>query len=53
MDRGDHRRVHEPAVGQGEKVEAVVDEVELVRALERVRDVEAFDDLGVDLGSSA
>ena len=48
MDRGDDRRVDEPAVGQRQEVEAVVDHVELGRALEGVRDVEAFDDLRVD-----
>ena len=48
MDRRQDRRVDEPAVGQRQEVEAVVDDVELVGALERVRDVEALDDLGLD-----
>ena len=50
MDRGDHRCVDEAAVGEREEVETVVDEVELVGALEHRRDVEAFGDLGVDGG---
>ena len=49
MDRREHRRVDEPAVGQRQEVEAVVDDVELGGALEHVRDVEAFRDLRVDV----
>ena len=43
-------RLDEPAVGQREEVEAVVDEVELVGPLEGVRDVETLDDLRLDVG---
>ena len=50
VNRRQHRRLDEPAVGQWEEVEAVVDHIELVRPLEGMRDVEAFDDLRVNLG---
>ena len=49
VDRRQDGRVDELAVGQREEVEAVVDHVELVGALEGMRDVEAFDDLGLDV----
>ena len=50
MDRRHDRRVDEAAVGEREEVEPVVDDVELVGALEHRRDVEAFGDLGLDGG---
>ena len=50
MDRGDDRRVDEPAVREREKIEPVVDHVELVGPLEGMGDVEALDDLGFDVG---
>ena len=50
MDRRHDRRVDEAAVGEREEVEPVVDEVELVGALEDRRDVEALGDLGLDGG---
>ena len=48
VDRRDHRRVDEAAVGQRQEVEAVVDEVELVGSLEDRGDVQALPDLGVE-----
>jgi len=47
VDRGQYRRFDELAVRQREKVEAVVDEVELIRALEHVSDVQALAHLWV------
>ena len=49
VDRGQHRRLDELAVRQREEVEAVVDEVELVRALEHLGDVQALAHLRVDV----
>ena len=49
MDRRQHRRLDEAAVGQRQEVEAVVDHVELVGPLEDVRDVEALGHLRVDV----
>ena len=49
VDRREHRRLDEPAVGEREKIEAVVDDVELVRPLEGVRDVQALGHLRVDV----
>ena len=48
MDRGDHRCGDEIAVGERQEVEPVVDDVELVGALEHGGDVQALCDLGVD-----
>ena len=50
MDGGHHRGVDQAAVGERQEVEAVVDDVELVGALERGGDVQALGDLGVDRG---
>ena len=48
VDRGDHRRRDEIAVGERQEVEPVVDDVELPRTLENRSDVQTFGDLGVD-----
>jgi hypothetical protein len=48
MDRGEHGRRDEPAVAEGQEVEAVVDEIELAGALEGRGDVQAFRHLGVE-----
>ena len=50
MDRRHHRRGDEPGVGEREEVEPVVDDVELVAALEDLRDVQALGHLGIDGG---
>ena len=50
VDRGEHGRRDEPAVAEGQEVEAVVDEIELAGALEGRGDVEAFRHLGVEAG---
>ena len=50
MDRGQHRRIDEAAIGQRKEVEAVVDDVELVGPLEHVGDVETLTYLGLDVG---
>ena len=48
MDRRHHGSVHEIAVGQGQEVEAVVNDVELVGPLEDRGDVQALGDLRID-----
>ena len=48
MDGHDHGGVREAGVRQGQEVEVVVDEVELVRLLEDLRDVQPLPDLGVE-----
>src|SRR5260370_840872 len=48
VDRGDYRCGDEIAVHEWQEVEPVVDDVELARALEHGRDVQALCDLGVD-----
>ena len=48
MDRGDHWCGYEIAVCERQEVEPIVDDVELVGALEHRRDVQALRDLGVD-----
>ncbi len=48
VDRGHDRGVDEAAERQRKEVESVVDDVELVGALEDRRDVETLGDLGVD-----
>ena len=42
-------RGREPRPGQGEEVEMIVDQIELIGVLEDLRDVEAFLDFGVEL----
>ncbi len=49
VDRRQDGRLDEPAVGQRQEVEAVVDEVELAGPLEGVRDVEALGHLRLDV----
>ena len=48
VDRGDHRRRDEMAVGERQEVEPVVDDVKLPSVLEYRSDVQTFGDLGVD-----
>ena len=49
VDRGDDGRVHQPAVGERQEVEVVVDQVELRGVLEHGGDVQALPYLGVQL----
>ena len=49
MDGGHDRRVDEAAVGQRQEIEAVVNDVEVVRVFEHVGDVHALGDLGIDI----
>ena len=48
MDRRDDRSRDQPGVGERQEVEAVVDDVELGRPLEDLRDVQALGNLRVD-----
>src|SRR5271154_3340347 len=48
VDRGQHRRLHQPRIGQGHKVIMAVDQVELRGVLEELRDMEVFGYLGID-----
>jgi hypothetical protein len=48
VDGHDYRGVREAGVRQGQEVEVVVDEVELFRLLEDLRDVQPLPDLGVE-----
>ncbi len=48
VDCGHHRRLDQPAVGQREEVEAVVDDIELAGAFESSGDVRALGDFGVE-----
>ncbi len=48
MDGGQKRSVDQPAVGKGEEVEAVVDEVELAGPLENGGNMERLLYLGVE-----
>ena len=48
VDRGHDGRIDQPAVGQRQEVEVVVDQVELAGPLEDLRDVQALPDLGVE-----
>ena len=50
MDRGQDRRLDQPAVGEWEEVEAVVDEVELISPFEDGGDVKTLLDLGIQGG---
>lgn len=48
MNGRDHRSLYQPAVGERQEIEAVVEYVELVGPFEGVGDVEAFGHLWVD-----
>ena len=50
MDGRDHGRVDQPAVGERQEVEAVVDDVEVGGPLECRGDVDALGDLRFDGG---
>ena len=48
MNRGQHRRLDQPGVAQRHEIVVAVDQVELRRMLEGLRDVQVFGDLGID-----
>jgi hypothetical protein len=50
VDGGDDRGAHQPAVGDGQEIELVGQQVELTGPLESRRDVAALRNLGVDAG---
>ena len=50
VDRGEHRGLDQAAVGEGEEVEAVVDQVELPGPLEDRGDVQPLFHLGIEIG---